>query len=359
MRIEVDCERIRRNAEALVNFCGEHGIEVVGVSKCVCGEPEIVRAMLAGGCTMIAESRLDNVRRIRDAGIDADVLMLRLPALSEIDEVLALTQVSLVSEERTLRALSAAAVRQGRTHRVLVIIESGDRREGVMPEDAASFCRLVLELPSLELEGVASSLNCLCGVLPTPENQRAFADVVARLEAELGIRFRIVSGGHTGNLHLVMEGAEPERVNQLRVGEAILFGTDVTTGTRLPTPYIDTFKVYAEVIEVKDKPSAPEGECGIDAFMRIHEWPDLGIRRRAILALGEIDVNVPFIRPVRRDVSIVNASSDHLVVDVTDADPPVEMGDELEFDAEYTAIAYGWSSRCATRVVRPMTAAPR
>jgi ornithine racemase len=354
MRIEVDCERIRRNAEALVAFCDGHGIELVGVSKCVCGEPEIVRAMLAGGCAMIAESRLDNVRRIRDAGIDADILMLRLPALSEIDDVVALTQVSLNSEEATVCALSTAAVRQGRTHRVLVIIESGDRREGVMPEDAAAFCRLVLELPGLELEGVASSLNCLCGVLPTPENQRAFVNLAEQLEAELGLRFRTVSGGHTGNLHLVMEGAMPERVTQLRVGEGILFGTDVTTNVRLPTPFIDTFKVFAEVIEVKDKPSAPDGECGIDAFMRTHEWPDLGVRRRAILALGEVDVNVPFIRPVRSDVSIVNASSDHLVVDVSEADPPVEMGDELEFDAEYTAIAYGWSSRCATRVVKPM-----
>ena len=112
--------------------------------------------------------------------------------------------------------------------------------------------------------------------------------------------------------------------------------------------------MFAEVIEVKDKPSAPDGECGTDAFMRLHEWPDLGIRRRAILALGEIDVHVPFIRPVRAGMNIVSASSDHLVLDVTEADPPVRLGEEIEFDAAYTAIAYGWNSRSATRVVKPI-----
>lgn len=354
MRIEVDCERVRRNAAALADYLGQRGIELVGVSKCVCGEPEVVRAMLAGGCSMIAESRLSNVRRIREAGIDTDILLLRLPALSEIDEVVALTEASLNSEEDTVRALSEAAVRQARSHRIIVIIESGDRREGVMAEDAAALCRLVLELPGLELEGVASSLNCLCGVLPTHENQRAFAELAEALERELGVTFRTVSGGHTGNIHIVMEGGMPERVTQLRVGEGILFGTDTTTNIPLPTACTDPFKVFAEVIEVKDKPSAPDGECGVDAFMRLHEWPDLGIRRRAILALGEIDVHVPFIRPVRAGMNIVSASSDHLVLDVTAADPPVRLGEEIEFDAAYTAIAYGWNSRSATRVVKPI-----
>lgn len=355
MRIVADCDKIRANARATVDFCAEHGVEVACVTKSVCGEPEIVRAVLAGGVRLVAESRIDNVRRIRDAGIDCDILMLRLPALSEADEVVALTQCSLNSEPLVLRALSDAAVRQGRTHDVIVIIESGDRREGVMPQDAADVCRLVLGLPGLDLAGVASSLNCLCGVMPTVENQRAFAELVEALERELGITFRVVSGGHTNNLQYVMSGDIPDRVNQLRIGEGIVFGTDVVSRVKLPSPYGDTFKVYAEVIELKDKPSAPDGPIGPDAFMRTHEWPDLGVRRRAVLALGEIDVSVDFLKPAHKGVTMVGASSDHTVVDVTEADPPVALGDELELDAEYTAIAVGWSSTCTTKIVKPLS----
>jgi len=356
MRIVADCDKIRANAKAIVEMCAGHGISVAAVTKSVCGEPEIVRAILAGGVEMIAESRVDNVRRIREAGIECPILMLRLPALSEVDDVIALSQYSLNSEPLVLRALSEAAVRQDRTHGVVVIIESGDRREGVMPEDAADVCRLVLDLPGLELAGVAASLNCLCGVMPTVENQRAFADLVESLERQLGLRFGIVSGGHTNNLQFAMRNEIPERVTQLRVGEGIIFGTDLVSGIQLPSPHRDTFKVYAEVIELKDKPSAPDGPIGPDAFMRTHEWPDLGVRRRAILAMGEIDLDVSFLKPAHPGVTMVGASSDHTVVDVTDADPPLALGDEVEFDAEYTAIAVGWSSTCTTKIVKPLSA---
>jgi len=351
MRIVADTGKISANARAIVELCAPHGIELAAVTKCVCGEPELVRAILAGGVRTIAESRLDNIRRIRAAGIDCDVLLLRLPALSEVHDVVTLTQCSLNSEADTLRALSAAAGRRRATHSVLIIIESGDRREGVMPEDALALCRLAEDLPGLDLAGVASSLNCLCGVLPTPENMRAFSVLVESLERDLGRRFRIVSGGHTNNLRFLMSGDIPARVDQLRVGEGVLFGTDEISEVSLPAPYTDTFKAYAEVIEIKDKPSAPDGEIGPDAFLRLNEWPDLGVRRRAILAMGEIDLSVRFLKPTRPGVTLVGASSDHTVVDVTDADPPVRLGEELEFDARYTAVAVGWSSTCATRVV--------
>lgn len=358
MRIVADLDKITANARATVDACARHGIAVAGVTKCVCGEPEVVRAILAGGVRTIAESRIDNVRRIRDAGIDCDIMMLRLPALSQVDDIVALTRSSLNSEPRVLRALSEAAVRQGKTHEVLVIVEWGDRREGVMPEEAEALCRLAAELPGLELTGVACSLNCLCGVLPCATNMLDFATFVEQLEQDLGLRFQVVSGGHTNNLQFVENGSVPRRVDHLRVGEGILFGRDSICDVSLPGTQRDTFKVYAEVIELKEKPSAPEGELGPDAFMRTHEWPDRGIRRRAVLAMGEIDLDVSFLTPTRPGVEIVGASSDHTVVDVTDVDPPVQMGEELEFGADYVAVAVGWSSRCVHRAFADRRAEP-
>jgi predicted amino acid racemase len=135
MRIEVDCGRLKRNTEAVVNLCASQGIDVVGVTKACCGNPDVARAILAGGACMLAESRLGNVRRLLEAGIQAEIMLLRLPALSEVDEVVRLTQVSLNSQVETVRALSQAASAQGVTHRVILMVETGDRREGVMPED--------------------------------------------------------------------------------------------------------------------------------------------------------------------------------------------------------------------------------
>lgn len=356
MRIEVDCERIRRNTEGIVEMCAAHGIEVVGVTKACCGQPEVAQAMLAGGVDKLGDSRLDNVERLRRAGIDEDIMLLRLPRPSEVDAVVRLTQVSLNSEAETVRALSRAALVRGVTHQVILMVETGDRREGVMPERALGAAQAMLGLPHIDLVGVGTNLACIGGVLPSRENVQLLVDVAESIEHALGIRFPVISGGHTSNLDLLMRDEMPPRVNQLRVGEALLLGVNSTTRNPLPFLYQDAFIVVAEVIEVKTKPSLPDGQIAVDAFGRTPHWEDLGLRRRAILALGEQDMRIEGLHPRRSDVSIVGASSDHMVVDVTEADPPVRLGDELAFDPLYAAAATAMVGIGMKKVIRPLCA---
>ncbi|MFZ5915423.1 MAG: alanine/ornithine racemase family PLP-dependent enzyme [Chloroflexota bacterium] len=351
MRIEVNCERIRRNTEAVVRLCSTRGIEVVGVTKACCGHPEVARAMLAGGVRLLGESRLKNVRRLRAAGIEAEVMLLRLPALSEVDEVVRLAQVSLNSQVATVRALSRAAQAQGVTHRVVLMIETGDRREGVMPQEAVPAAGGMLGLPGIELIGIGANVSCIGGVLPTRQNTQLLVNVAEQVEQALGIRFEVLSGGHTASLALIERGEMPSRVNQLRVGEGILLGVDSAGEWPLPTPFQDVFNVVAEVVEIDVKPHLPEGPITIDAFGRTPHWEDRGLRRRAILAIGEQDLRIDGLRPRRPDISMVGASSDHLVVDVTAADPPVQLGDELAFEPIYAAVATAMASYGVDQVI--------
>lgn len=353
MRIHVDGEKIRQNTQAIVDVCGSSGIEVVGVTKACCGHPDVARALLAGGVTMLAESQLSHVRRLRRAGIDVDVMLLRLPRLSQVDEVVRQTQVSLNSEVDTVRALSRAAVSQNLQHRVILMIETGDRREGIMPEQATAAAKAVANLPAIELLGLGANLACIGGVVPTESNTRLLIEVVERVEQTLGVTFPVVSGGHTSNLDLLLRGGMPPRVNQLRIGEALLLGVNSTTGNPIPAPHQDAFTVFAEVVEVKTKPSLPEGEIAVDAFGRKPEWEDLGLRRRAVLAIGEQAIYVQGLRPKRDGVWIVGASSDHLVMDVTDAIPPVHLGDELAFDPIYASVATAMTSITMEKDVSP------
>jgi predicted amino acid racemase len=355
MRLEVDCERIRRNAATIVEVGSSRGIDVVGVTKSCCGHPEVARAMLAGGVSTLADSRLRNVRRLREAGIQADVMLLRLPALSEVDQVVSLTQVSLNSEIGTVRALSYAAQERALIHRVILMVEMGDRREGVMPGDALEVAGAMRALPGIELVGIGTNLVCIGGVLPTVENTQALVNLARSIERALGMRFRVISGGNTYSLDFVLRDEMPRGVNQLRVGEGILLGVNSVTKNPLPCPHQDAFNVVAEVIEVKAKPSLPDGPIATDAFGRVPEWKDLGLRRRAILAMGEQDMRISGLRPRRQGVTIVGASSDHLVVDVTDADPSVQLGDELAFDPLYTALATAMVSAGVPKVIRPIS----
>lgn len=353
MRIEVDCGLLRRNTEAVVKLCAPQGIEVVGVTKACCGHPEVARAILAGGARMLAESRLSNVRRLRLAGIEAEIMLLRLPALSEAEEVVRLTQVSLNSQVETVRALSRAASAQGVTHRVILMLETGDRREGVMPGRALEVAQGMADLPGIELIGMGANTTCIGGVLPTRENTQALVDVAEAVEHKLGTRFRTISAGNSASLALLLRHEMPERATQLRIGGAILIGEVDSTGDWPDAlPHQDAFTVKAEVIEVETKPSIPEGKLAPNAFGDIPHWVDLGLRQRAILALGRQDLQIENLLPRRPGVVILGASSDHLVLDVTQASPTVRLGEELEFRPLYGAVATGMASSAATQVVR-------
>lgn len=356
MRIEVDCERIRRNTEAVATLCAPQGIELAGVTKACCGHPAVARAMLAGGAGLLAESRLDNVRRLRKAGIHCPVLMLRLPSFDEVGEVVRLTQASLNSQVETVRALSRAAQAQGVDHRVILMVEAGDRREGIMPERVLEVARAMAGLPHIELAGLGVNVTCIGGVLPTRENTQLAVDLAIDVERALGLRLPTISAGNSASLALLLRGEMPARATQLRVGGAILIGEVDSTGD-WPTamPHQDAFVVWAPVIEVETKPSTPEGPVAPNAFGEVPVWPDKGRRRRAIVAAGRQDLVIESLVPHRPGVTIVGASSDHLVLDVTEADPAVRLGEELAFRPLYGAIATGMASRTATKVIKPHT----
>jgi predicted amino acid racemase len=354
VRVEVDCGRVRHNVGAIVQFCAACGIQVAGVTKACCGHPEVARAMLAGGVRLLADSRLGNVRRLRQAGLDGPVMLLRLPALSEVEDVVALTQISLNSQVETVRALSHAARAQGVSHQVVLMVDVGDRREGVMPDRAHATARDMLALPGIELVGIGTNLRCIGGVLPTQENTQLLVDVAEEIERSLGLRFDVVSGGQTTSLMLLQSGEMPPRVNQLRIGEGMLLGYDSASNWSLPGMHRDAFTVIGEVIEVITKPSLPAGTIALDAFGRAPHWEDRGLRRRAILSMGNQDLRTDGLRCRRSGATVVGASSDHLIVDVTDASPPVRLGEELEFTPDYAALASVMASRQVTQVVRPV-----
>ena len=124
-RIVVDREKLRENMDYVLERCGEYGIEVAGVIKGASGIPGIIPDYLSRPFVQIASSRLDQLRRVREMDREhtKDTLLLRIPMLSEIDEVVELCDVVLVSEEVQLMALDRAAAEQGKIVKVILYAE--------------------------------------------------------------------------------------------------------------------------------------------------------------------------------------------------------------------------------------------
>lgn len=348
--ITTDLAKVTANARAVVRALG--GIDVVAVTKCTCGSPEVGRALLAGGAVALGESRHANAERLRAAGVGAPLWLLRSPVPALAAETVRLFDLTLVSEVETCAALDAAAAAQGRRHQVMAMVDLGDLREGVMPADLPAFVDAVEALEHVELAGVGVNLTCYGAIVPDERNMSELVGLARAAEARVGRRL-LVGGGNSGSIGMVASGRMPTGVTTLRVGETILHGVD--TLTREPTLglHTDVFELAAPVIECKVKPSMPRGTVAQDAYGNRPSFVDRGERRRAILALGRQDVMPEYLTPLDEGVEILGASSDHLICDVQAMAAPPRLGEVLRFRPNYAATVQLFTSPYVHKVFTP------
>lgn len=337
-RLEIYPDRIAQNARSVIALCHDHGVHVAAVAKVACAHPAVVNALVAGGADMVADSRIRNLQSMADAGIDRPLMLLRIPAPSRAADVVRCANVTLNSNLRTIELLSEAAVLHDVRHQVVVMVDVGDLREGLWPDQAIEVVRGASRLPNIDVVGMGCNLACYGGVIPTRQNMLALVEVRDRCREATGLDLNVLSGGNSANLPLLASGEMPWEINHFRIGEAIVLGRNVIDRSPWAGTRQDTFRMVAEVVEVARKPSMPIGDRGQDAFGGMPEFDDRGVHLRAICNLGRQDVAVDGIEPLMPGVRVLGGSSDHLILDVEDAVENVRVGDELAFWPGYGAL---------------------
>jgi predicted amino acid racemase len=347
--VKVNREKLRHNTEVLIKKCGRLGIEVVPVTKVYCGMPEIAGASVAAGAKMLADSRIENVIKLKE--LDVPKLLLRIPMLSQVEEIVEHADISLNSEYEVIKALSEKAQQKGKIHKIILMVDLGDLREGVWFENAVEFAGRIMELSGVRLVGLGTNLTCYGAVIPSRENLGQLAALSEEIEKKYNIKLDIISGGNSSSLHLVEKNEVPEGINQLRLGESIALGNETAYGERIEGTYGDVFTYMAEIVELKEKPSVPVGETGVDAFGGKPVFTDRGIRKRAILASGRQDLKVEGITPRDKDAIVIGASSDHLIIDVSNCGKEYRVGDIMEFDMNYGALLAAFTSEYVEKII--------
>lgn len=336
--LRLNLEKIRENTRNIARRCVKSGIHLAGVTKGLCGSPEAAFAMVEGGCGSLCDSRARNIRRLKDAGVAVPLYLLRIPMLSELEEVLDLADGTLISMIETLEHLEFLCGQHRREFQILLMVDLGDLREGIWPDEVERFAEALLRCRWVHCVGVGANFGCFGGVLPTPQNMACLVAVKRKLESLFSSPLQFTSGGGTSSLQLLEEGAMPPEVNHLRVGEAILLGCDVTRNRCIPWLHRDAVRFEAEIIELRRKPSVPIGTIGADAFGNTPVFRDRGLRLRAILAAGRQDVTPEGLLPIQEGAHILGASSDHLLLDVEEMIPVPKLGDVLSFEMSYGAM---------------------
>jgi predicted amino acid racemase len=197
-RIEIALSKIRDNTRILTDLYGQKGISIMGVSKAVLGEPAVVKAMIQGGVKFIADSRIENIQKMKKAGITTRFVLLRTP-ISRSDSIVKYADVSLNTEIETIKKLSFSAKAQKKIHQIIIMVEMGDLREGLLPCDLSSFIKETLTLTNIKIIGIGCNLACYAGIKPDDIKMNELSKLVGLIEKEFDIDLEIISGGNSAN----------------------------------------------------------------------------------------------------------------------------------------------------------------
>lgn len=342
-KIVINREGIKENTEKIVRRCAELGIKVTGITKSFLADPEIAECLIRGGVSSLGDSRIENLKRL--ACFNIEKWLIRIPMPCEVADVVRYSDVSLNSELDTVRLLDREARNQGKKHRVILMADLGDLREGYFSlDDMINDIDEILSMENVILYGIGTNLTCYGGIIPGEDNLGRLVDIKNRIEETFGISLAAVSGGNSSSYTLVDEGRMPEGINNLRIGEAIVLGRETSYGTFPEYLRKDNFVIEAQIVEVKEKPSYPIGKIGMDSFGNIPHFEDRGIMKRALVAIGRQDVLPEDLSPLDEGVEILGASSDHMILNVTDAKRQYRTGDIVSFIPAYGALLCAMTS---------------
>ncbi len=343
-KVKINLSKLKHNVKVVRKLCEAYNMEYTAITKVFCGEPIITNALVEAGVQKIGDSRVDNLKKQRD--INAEKWLIRPPMLSEAERTVKYADVSLNSELQTIKSLNIYASDQRKVHKVILMADLGDIREGFINYDELiEVAKEVTKLKHIELYGIGVNLTCFSFIQSNAEKMQMLLDISERIKQEVGVQLQVLSGGNSATLDLMMRGGIPNGVNNLRLGEGVLFGKERAKYSYLPDTYDDAFILECEIVELKEKPSLPIGEVGVDSYGNKPTFVDRGEKRlKAICALGKQDFDPEICTCVDEGIIMLGASSDHLMLDVTDSEKEYKVGDIVQLKLGYYSVLRAFTS---------------
>lgn len=352
--LELKRSKLKHNYQYLKKLFDKHEITFGVVSKVLCGNKMYLKEILDLGVEQVLDARMFNLKAVKSLDPTIETAYIRPPSKRSIKNVVAYADISFNTEYATIKMLSEEAKRQNKTHKVIVMIEMGDLREGVLGEEFMDFYEKVFRLPNIEVVGIGTNLNCLNGVMPSQDKLILLSLYEQLIEARFKKNIPYVSGGSSVTIEMIFRDLMPEGISHFRVGETLFFGNNLFTGDDIEEMEQDIFTLYAEIIELTEKPMVPSGEIGENVAgesPEINEEDYGKMSYRAILDIGLLDIDPKNISCLDKSIQIEGASSDMIVVDLGDEKPKYKVGDLIPFRLNYMGALSVLSSQYITKKV--------
>jgi D-serine deaminase-like pyridoxal phosphate-dependent protein len=317
--LSLDLDLFESNIQAMVATCRQHGIQWRPHSKCH-KSPVIAQKLLDAGADGITCATIREAEVMANAGI-RDLLIANLIAgPAKIQRLAALATQSdvivCVDHVDQAVALSTVMDQNNVTIRVLVELEIGMNRVGILPDDeAVDLARQIEQLPGLQLAGLMAYEGHLLTIKTLPDKQSAIATAIGQVTAlkerllSAGLPCPIVSCGGTGSYPVTVQ--QPG-ITEIQAGGAI---------------FMDAF--YRQACSITDLQHALTIQTTV-VSLPTHD--------RAIIDAGHKAMNMtihnPHIRD-RADLTIAWLSAEHGAITRSPDGASLSIGQQLELIPGY------------------------
>lgn len=338
--LKLDRAKLHHNYNFLKEKFEQKNVEWGVVTKLLCGTKLYLQELISMGVREMHDTRIANMKVIKSIDPTVQTVYIKPPARRSIPDLILYADVSFNTDYNTIKLLSQEAQKQKKLHKIIIMIEMGDLREGVMAEDIVSFYQKVFALPFIKIVGIGTNFNCLNGIMPNQEKLQELTDYKKLIEAKFDHHIPWVSGGTSVTFSLLLNGLTPPEVNHFRIGEVLFFANNLFTDKLFDGMTDGVLTLFAEIIELKEKPIVPDGEQRANVAGVIPEFnpDDVGrTSKRAIVDVGLLDVLPANLQPEDADLEIIESSSDMMVIDLGLNEKEYKMGDMVSFKLNYMA----------------------
>ncbi len=360
--LEIRTKKILSNIEKISDYLSNKNISWTLVTKILSGNKEILKEILISDIIKqthsIGDSRISNLKAIKKIKPDIITIYIKPPAIRYIKDVVTYADISLNTSKETVMALNDEAKRQGKIHKIIIMIEMGELREGIIGDNIISFYRQIFDLPNIFVEGIGTNLGCMYGIEPTFDKIVQLSLYKQFLEALFKKDIPLMSAGTSITLPLVSSKKYPPGANHFRIGEAAFLGVSPLNGKRFRNLSNNVFVFYGNIVEMEKKSMIPDGKISEGSVGHIAEDIENieeSKSNRAILDFGILDVDPDKMESLNKNISFMGTTSDMTVYDVKDkktlSGKHYKVGSRIRFKPSYIAVARLMNSRFISKKI--------
>jgi len=347
--------RIIQNIRKINDLMKKHDKQWSLVTKVLGGHKKTLEKIMQSDAILdthsIADSRVSNLRVIKGINKDIVTMYLKPPAKSYVKSVVKYADISLNTDYSTIIALNEEAKQQNKNHRIIIMIEMGELREGVVREKFLDFYEKIFNLSNVKVMGLGTNLGCMYGIEPTYDKLIQLSLYEQLIEIRFKKDINMISGGSSITLPLLKKGKLPKKVNHLRIGEAVFLGTTPLTNKKFGNLSTNAFEFLANIVELEKKENIPDGVIGEGnvGHAEMTEEEKIKMEYKALVDFGVVDVNNEYLNPKDKNVNFLGTTSDLTVYNIGTKIKKYSTGKTLSFQPNYMAVAQLMNSKYITK----------